>query len=42
MVRTFFFRMLIILTHTHTHTQGERGKGFKETNSGVYPKGPNS
>ena len=28
--------------HTHTHTHGERGEGFKETDSGVYPKGPNS
>ena len=26
---------------THTHTQGERGQSFKETNSDVYPKGPN-
>lgn len=30
----FFFR--ILLTHTH----GERGESLKETNNGVYPKGP--
>ena len=23
------------------HTQGEMGEGFKETNSGIYPKGLN-
>ena len=34
----FFFRILNILTHT----QGEKGEGFKETNSGIYPKWPNS
>ena len=34
----FFFRILSILTHT----QGERRQGFKESNSGVYPKGHNS
>ena len=26
MVRTFFFRILIILTHTHTHTHKGRGE----------------
>ena len=26
--------------NTHTHTQGERGECFKETNNGIYPKGP--
>ena len=31
-----FLRILSILTHAHTH--GERGEGFKETDSGVYPK----
>ena len=35
-----FCQLLSILTHTHT--QGERGEGFKETNSSVYPKGLNS
>ena len=34
----FFFRILSILTYT----QGERREGFKESNSGVYPKRPNS
>ena len=34
----FFLRILNILTHT----QGEKGEGFKETNSGIYPKWPNS
>ena len=33
----FFLRILSILTHT----QEERRKGFKETNSDVYPKLPN-
>ena len=33
----FFFRILSILTHTHTH---EERRGLKETDSGVYPKGP--
>ena len=34
----FLLRILIILTHTH----GEMGKDLKETDSGVYPKWPNS
>ena len=37
-----FLRILSILTRAHTHTHGERGEGFKETDSDVYPKGPNS
>ena len=34
----FFFRIVSILTHTH----GEMGEGLKETDSGVYPKWPNT
>ena len=34
----FFFRILSILTHT----QGKRREGFKESNSDVYLKWPNS
>ena len=26
----------------NTHTYGEKGEDFKGTDSGVYPKGPNS
>ena len=36
----FFLRILSIF---NTHIRGERGEGFfKETYSGVYPKGSNS
>ena len=34
----FWLRKLSILIHT----KGDREEGFKETISGVYPKGPNS
>ena len=30
------------LEYILTHTKGERREGFKETNNGVYSKGPNS
>ena len=40
-IKTFFF-FLRILNIFNTHTEGERGEGFKETYSGVYPKGSNS
>ena len=33
----FFFQNT---EYFNTHTQGEMGEGFKETNSGAYPKGP--
>ena len=33
----FFLEYLVFLTHTHTHGEGRRP--FKETYSGVYPKG---
>ena len=36
----FFFLLRILSILTHTHTQGERGECFKETNNGIYPKGP--
>ena len=30
----YILRIVSILTHTH---KGDRGEGFNETNSGVYP-----
>ena len=39
----FFFFFFVENTkyfNTDTHTQGERGECFKETNNGIYPKGP--
>ena len=38
----FWFLFLKNTTYFNTHTQKERGGGFKETDSGVYQKGPNS
>ena len=44
-VYTFYFLLFSFFENTkyfNTHTQGERGEGFKETNSDVYLKRLNS